>query len=95
MRANSVVVRTPHAARDLPSFIAAVERISIGSLYHHMFESKLRSEGGASDLAIWVEQELGLKTAARRIANVDPYSLTLEGIRKRALEILREEARTG
>lgn len=93
MRANSVVVRTPHTANDLPSFIDALERVSIGSLYHHMFEAKLRHEHGGSDFALWLEQELGLASAARKIAGLDPYFMTLQDIRRRIVEILKTEAK--
>lgn len=92
-RSNSFVVRTDHVATDLPSFLAALEKVSIGSIYHHMFEARLWREEGRNDFSIWLERELGLKVAAWRIERLEPYLMTLEEIRKRTLDILKEEGR--
>jgi hypothetical protein len=89
MRANSVVVRTPYTASDLPSFRDALEKISIGSLYHHLFESRMKPGVRLNDFSDWLEDHLGLPALARQVARLDPFFFTLEEIRKRLLAIVQ------
>lgn len=89
MRANTIVVPTLFSATDLASFGESIERVPISSIFHHMFEARLRLEGPSNDLSAWIGQELGHRPLAERIARLDPYLLTLEGIRRRILVLVR------
>lgn len=89
MRANSLVLRTGHVAVDLASFTAALEQVSIGSIYHHMFESKIRLDHDPNDFSAWIAHVMGEPRLARKIARLDPYFLTLEQIRARIVDLIR------
>ncbi|MBI3098126.1 MAG: hypothetical protein HYY93_07775 [Planctomycetes bacterium] len=89
MRANSLVLPTGHVAVDLDSFTAAIERVSISSIYHHMFESKIRLDHDPNDFSAWITHEIGEPRLARKIARLDPYFLTLEQIRARIIDLVR------
>lgn len=88
MRSNSVVVNTGLAAPDLTSFVACIEKLTIGSIYHHLFEARLSRP--LNDFSTWLEQA-GASGAARKIERLDPYVLTLEQIRQRIIDIVKEE----
>ncbi len=90
MRSNSVVVPTSRQATDLPSFAEAIESVGPSSIYHHLFESKLSRRDGRNDFSAWLEDEWKLTAAARRIEALDPFLMSLEEIRRRILNILKE-----
>lgn len=87
MKSRSFVIQTPYIVETLAEFIEAVKRVSIHSLYHHVFESRLRLERGTNDFSHWLEIELGEGALARAIARLDPYTQTLEGLRMKILRL--------
>lgn len=87
MKSRSFVVQTPYVASDLPEFVEAVQKVSIFSLYHHIFEARLRLERGANDFSNWLEAELGEKELAVAVARLDPYTQTLEALRSRIVRL--------
>ena len=62
--------------------------MSINSLYYHMFDAKLRLERGENDFSAWF-RGLGLEALAREMHSLDPYTYTLEGLRKRIMVLGR------
>jgi hypothetical protein len=88
MRSNSVVVHTGQSAPDLPAFVHCLEKVSIGSIYHHLFEARLSRP--MNDFSIWLEAHVAPQ-AARKIERLDPYVMTLEQIRRKIIEIVQEE----
>jgi hypothetical protein len=75
------ILPTPYVASNLLEFLEAIRKISIHSIYFHMFEAKLRLEKGENDFSRWIEDMLGEKELAREIAKFDPYTFTMEGLR--------------
>jgi hypothetical protein len=75
---------------DLEEFVAVIKKITIQSIYFHIFESRLRLEKGNNDFSCWIGTNLGETETARRISELDPYSYTLEELRARILDIVRE-----
>lgn len=90
MKARSFVFPTAHEASTLEEFAQGLRQVSINSLYHHIFEARLRLERGVNDFSNWLELELGEKELARQLASLDPYTQTLEALRQ---EILRKVER--
>lgn len=82
IKSISVVLPTPYVARDLREFVSVLRRISINSLYFHIFEARLRLQRGTNDFSLWLEDCLGEKELAEEISFLDPYSYTLEGLRE-------------
>jgi hypothetical protein len=82
IKSISVVLPTPYIARDLQEFVGILRRISIGSLYFHIFEARLRLQRGTNDFSLWLEDCLGEKELAEQITRLDPYNYTLENLRE-------------
>jgi uncharacterized protein DUF5752 len=89
MKARSFVLETPYTARTLEEFAEAIQKISVNSLYHHIFEARLRLERGTNDFSKWLETELGETALAKTIARLDPYTVTLESLRQKILRLVR------
>jgi hypothetical protein len=89
MKARSFVLETPYVATNLQEFAEAIPKITLNSLYHHIFESRLRLEKGTNDFSKWLETELGETALAKTIARLDPYTLTLEALREKILRLVR------
>jgi hypothetical protein len=89
MKARSFVFATPHEARTLEEFAQALPKVSLYSLYHHIFEARLRLEKGSNDFSLWLETELGEKDLAKAIARLDPYTQTLDSLRNKIVTLVR------
>lgn len=85
MSCRIFVLPTPHRARDLREFRDVLQRVSIDSIYFHMFEARLRLERGDNDFSNWFEG-IGQKQLAEEVSRLDPYTITLEGLRKKIVQ---------
>jgi hypothetical protein len=81
MSCRTFIFPTPHEARNLKEFREIIQKVSIDSIYYHVFEARLRLEKGENDFSNWFE-EIGENELAREISRFDPYTVTLEGLRK-------------
>src|SRR3990172_13428820 len=53
MASRIFVFPTTYVAQNLAEFAEMLERVSINSLYYHMFDAKLRLEHGENDFSRW------------------------------------------
>jgi len=81
---------TPYVAHDLREFVGVLRNISLGSLYFHIFESRLKSVRGLNDFSLWLIDSLGEEETGRIIACLDPYTYTLEGLRSSLITLLEK-----
>jgi hypothetical protein len=81
-------VPTSHAARDLKEFMECLKHVSIGCLYNHVFAGRLRAPLGVDDFSNWLETALKERELAKKIAKLDPYTYTMEGLRKKILDLV-------
>jgi len=88
-------VPTPHRAADLIQFRDSLRQVAISSLYLHIFEARLRPPLGKNDFSLWFEQELHLPRLAAKVAALDPYTQTLEGLRAKIIGLIEEELHRG
>jgi hypothetical protein len=88
MKSLSFLLPTPYKAWDLNEFVEAVRKVSPNSLYHHIFEARLRLEKGTNDFSSWLDKELGQKELGRSIARLDPYTQTMESLRHHILRLI-------
>lgn len=93
VKAVHFVLPTLHTASTLAEFADALTRVSIRSLYFHMFESRLRVGHRTNDFSVWLEEQLGEGELAAAIARLDPYGQNLEGLRTRLLILVRAARR--
>ncbi len=86
MKAVSVILPTTYVAHDLREFTEALRKISLDSLYFHIFESKLRLGKGLNDFTVWMNEGLGDAELAEEVARINPYTYTLEGLRSSLIQ---------
>jgi hypothetical protein len=87
MSCRTFILPTPYKAHDLREFRDVLQRISINSIYFHIFEARLRLEKGDNDFSYWLEG-IGQKELAKEISRFDPYTITLEGLRKKIIQLV-------
>ena len=91
LKSTHVIMPTSHSAATLAQFADCLERVSIHSLYYHIFDARLRLGRRTNDFALWFEDQLGLERLARHVAALDPYAQTLDMVRARLLSLIRGE----
>ncbi len=88
MKSISFIIPTNHVAYDLEEFADILKKITIDSIYFHMFESRLRLEKKTNDFSCWIETSLSNKPLADAIAKMDPYTYALEDLRKTLIAMI-------
>ena len=87
MSCRTFILPTSYEARNLQEFLEIFQKVSINSIYFHVFEARLRLERGENDFSDWFE-EMGQKKLAREISRLDPYTITLEGLRRNIIQLV-------
>jgi hypothetical protein len=90
-----VAVPLEIVARDLQSFRGALIEVDDSALYYHGVEAIGRLGNPRGDFAAWVEDALGLASLGRLIAEIDPFVMSLAGVRARLLELVDRERAGG
>ncbi|MEO0114058.1 MAG: DUF5752 family protein [candidate division WOR-3 bacterium] len=91
MSCVTFVLPTPYLAYDLKEFAEVLKKISINSLYFHIFEAKLRLQKEENDFSAWFKM-LGHFELAQAVAKLDPYTITLEGLRQKIIKLVQKYA---
>src|SRR3989338_7354635 len=86
----SFVLPTAYAANDLREFVEILKKIAIDSIYFHMFEARLRLERKTNDFSLLIEDSIGDKGLASKILKLDPYTYTLEDLRKTIIQMVEK-----
>jgi len=86
IKSLSFILPTGYEANDLAEFCRILENISIDAIYFHIFEARLRIGKKINDFSYWIETSLDNKRLADSIARLDPYTYTLEGLRKAIIQ---------
>ena len=88
MACKTFILPTAYTARTLKQFKRILSVVSVHSLYFHIFEARLRLEKKDNDFSRWL-RDSGEKVLASKISKLDPYSYTLEELRKKIISILK------
>ncbi|MFH0935461.1 MAG: DUF5752 family protein [Candidatus Omnitrophota bacterium] len=91
IKAISFLIPTNYTVYDLREFNDVLKRITIDSIYFHIFEARLRLEKPTNDFSNWIESSLGDKQLAQKISGLDPYTYTLEDLRKQLIKIIEKK----
>lgn len=91
IKSISFVFPTEYVANDLGQFMDILGKITISSIYFHIFEARLRVEKGTNDFSLWIDTSLGNKKLADKINRLDPYTYTLEALRKTVINIIKKD----
>ena len=89
VKSISFVLPTKYEAYDLKEFIDILNKITIDSIYYHIFEARLRLEKNTNDFSNWIMNSVGNERMAREISQLDPYTFTLEGLRDKVIGIIK------
>jgi small-conductance mechanosensitive channel len=90
IKSISFIMPTPYVANDLREFVEVLKQVSIDSLSYHIFEARLKLKKGVNDFATWIEEYLGDKDLANKLAYLDPYNYTLEGLRSTIIQVIEK-----
>jgi hypothetical protein len=90
---DTVILPTPFVAHNLPEFADGLTRVSVHSIHHHFIEARLRLKLTSNDFSLWLEEEMEMKEAARRLNHIDIYTATLEDVRRQTLRIVESALR--
>ncbi|MCM8789670.1 MAG: DUF5752 family protein [Candidatus Omnitrophica bacterium] len=88
IKSVSFVLPTNYLVYDLREFLEALKKITFDSIYFHIFESRLRLEKGSNDFSCWIASSIGDKQLAQKIAKLDPYTYTLDDLKKTIIKII-------
>ena len=88
VKSVSFVIPTNYVAYDLREFKDILGNITIDSIYFHIFEARLRLERKTNDFSNWIENSIGDKELSQDISKLDPYTHTLEELRKVIIKII-------
>lgn len=91
IKSVSFVLPTNYVACDLKEFVDILGKITIDSIYYHIFEARLRLERNTNDFSNWIETSIGNSKLAKEISKLDPYTHTLEGLRNKAIKIIKRK----
>ena len=86
----SFVFPTPYVARNLLQFVQILKKVTMNSIYFHVFEAKLRLEKGVNDFSYWIDTSCGEIELAQELARLDPYTYTLEGLRAKIIRLINK-----
>lgn len=90
IKSVSFILPTTYIVYDLNEFVEVLKKITIDSVYFHIFEARLRLEKPTNDFAFWIENSLGDKKLAGKISSFDPYTSTLEDLRNNIIQIVEK-----
>ena len=88
MSCRSVIFKLPQKAQNLQEFEKILQSVSIYAFYYHMFEPKLRRGKKTNDFSDWFKQ-IGENELAEKLSSLDPYTMTLEELRKKILNFIK------
>ncbi len=90
LESKSFVLPTPYVAYNLKQFAEILQKITINSIYFHVFEARLRLRKKRNDFSRWIRFCLGDKELADKIDRLDPYNRTMEDLRQILVKLVKE-----
>ena len=90
MKSVGVILPTTYVAYDLREFAEILRKISLSSLYFHIFESRFRLEEASNDFSLWMKDGLGEDELGDEIGRLNPYTYTLEGLRSTLIQLIEK-----
>jgi hypothetical protein len=81
----TVIIPTPYVAHTLHDFLEIIPKLSIYSLYFHVFEARMRLHNAENDFSRWFRDSGQIKLA-EELSRLDPYTITLEGFLEKIIK---------
>lgn len=89
MAARTFVLPTRYSAHGLTEFAEILDKVSIHSIYFHVFDAKLRLKNHENDFSRWF-RDMGKAELADACQRLDPYSHTLDGLRQEIIALVKK-----
>ncbi|MFH1046173.1 MAG: DUF5752 family protein [Candidatus Omnitrophota bacterium] len=90
IKSVSFVLPTKYVVTDLREFLEVLKKITFDSIYFHIFEARLRLEKQDNDFSNWIKTSLDDAGLADELAQLDPYTYTLEDLRQAVIKIVEQ-----
>ncbi|MBI2884882.1 MAG: hypothetical protein HYY15_01770 [Candidatus Omnitrophica bacterium] len=90
LTAIHVILPTPLTAWTLDEFAEGLERVSLHSIYFHLFDARLKLGCSTNDFTLWLDTEMGEPGLAKRIAELEPYTSTLPALQASLAALVRQ-----
>jgi hypothetical protein len=74
---------------DTDEFLEVIQRVTVNSLYYHIFGAELRMGKARNDFAEWFDL-IGETELSDKLSAIDPYTTTLEGLRNKIIELVKK-----
>lgn len=91
IKSISFILPTQYVAHNLKEFVEIIRKITIESIYFHIFEARLRLAKGTNDFSNWIKDCLGNEKLAVELARLDPYTYTLEELREKIIRVIERK----
>jgi hypothetical protein len=91
MSCQTFVLPTPYFAHNLREFIQILDKISVSSIYFHVFEARMRLKRDENDFENWF-RGIGEKELVKKMSRLDPYNMTLDALRENIINLVKEYA---
>lgn len=88
----TLILPLPYTASNLQEFAELLRKVSIRSLYFHMFEARMRLGVRDNDISQWMKG-IGEEQLAHDISKLDPYSITLENLRGKIIRMVEDRVK--
>ena len=89
---RKIVLPPLKSAATLAEFIDGLAQVTLHSIHYHFIDARLRRKLESNDFSIWLERDLGLEKEATLLNQIDIYTSTLEGVRRKIITILRSSS---
>ena len=86
---KKIVLPPQRSAATLGEFIEGLNLVSLHSIHYHFIEARLRRKLESNDFSIWLRRDMGLGREADLLNQIDIYTSTLEGVRRKIISIVR------
>jgi hypothetical protein len=93
IKSLSFVFPTHYIAHDLAEFLEIFKKITIDSIYFHIFESRLRLAKVTNDFSNWIKDSIGDNKLAADISRLDPYSYTIEELKDKVIRLIERRVK--
>lgn len=91
MACKTFVMPTQYAAESPEAFAECLRNVETDALRYHVLDRTLRSGNADNDFSAWF-REMGQHALADRIARIDPYTCSVEGLRSQILRLVETYA---
>lgn len=89
MSARTFVFPTKYTAHGLNEFNECLKKVSVNSIFYHVFEARLFKK--IPGFCEWLASSLDEKELSEEFCKLDPYTQTLENLRKMLLDLVENK----